>query len=162
LQGINVNLPSLERLFMRYMGLDVGDATIGIALSDSMGIIAQGRENYRRVSVKEDIDHVINFVVDEDVRVIVVGLPLNMNGTKGPQAEKVELLVKQLKKKIKYSDRVSHDVELVLWDERLSTVQAERMMIDADFSRAKRKTMIDKMAAIVILQSYLDKEGNTL
>ncbi len=147
---------------MRMMGLDVGDATIGIAMSDPFGIIAQGIENYRRVSLKADVNHLMNYMVEYQVETLVVGLPLNMNGSKGPQAEKVEALVKQIEKKIHYTEREMKAVKVVMWDERLSTVQAERMMIDADLSRQKRKSIIDKMAAIVILQSYLDKEGHTL
>ncbi len=147
---------------MRYMGLDIGDATIGIALSDPMGIIAQGHENYRRVSVKEDIAHLVAIVIEYEVGCIVAGLPLNMNGSQGPQAEKVLLLTKQLDKKLRFTDKLSTPVPVEMWDERLSTVQAERMMIDADLSRARRKKIIDKVAAIVILQSFLDSKGHTL
>lgn len=147
---------------MRYMGLDIGDATIGIALSDPMGIIAQGHENYRRVSVKEDIAHLVAIVLEYNVAGIVAGLPLNMNGSQGPQAEKVLQLTKQLEKKLKYTDKLTEPVPVTLWDERLSTVQAERMMIEADLSRQRRRSIIDKMAAIVILQSFLDNQGNTL
>lgn len=145
---------------MRYMGLDVGDATIGIALSDPMGIIAQGHENYRRVSVKEDIAHLVDLVVDYQVDQIVVGLPLNMNGTHGPQADKVQQLVKQLEKKLKFTDKLERSIPIALWDERLSTVQVERMMVEADLSRQKRKKIVDKMAAIVILQSFMDSRAN--
>lgn len=147
---------------MRYMGLDIGDATIGIALSDPLGIIAQGHENYRRVSVKEDISHLIQIIIEYQVGGIVAGLPLNMNGSHGPQADKVTQLTKQLEKKLKFTDKLTWQVPLTLWDERLSTVQAERLMIAADLSRERRKHIIDKMAAIVILQSYLDNQGNTL
>lgn len=146
----------------RTMGLDVGDATVGIALSDLLGITSQGYENYRRVSVKADVDHLLEIVLDQEVDRIVVGLPLNMNGSKGPQAEKVEQFIKQLSKKLKYSDRLVDPVEIEYLDERLTTVQAEKVMIAADLSRAKRKSIIDKMAAQIILQSYLDGKGNRL
>ena len=147
---------------MRYMGLDIGDATIGIALSDPFGIIAQGHENYRRVSTKEDIAHLVDIIVAYEVTMVVAGLPLNMNGTSGPQAEKVRLLTKQIEKKLKFSDKLKAPVPVELWDERLSTVQAERMMIEADLSRARRRQIVDKMAAIVILQSFLDSKGHTI
>lgn len=142
---------------MRYMGLDVGDATIGVALSDLLHITAQGRETIRRKSIKEDIDKLVNIIASEDVGKIVVGLPKNMNGTIGPQGEKTLAFAKNLEKKLRYSDRISNrDIEIIHWDERLTTVAAERMLIDADVSRRKRKDVIDTVAAGYILQGYLD------
>lgn len=141
---------------IRFLGLDVGDATVGVAISDPLGYTAQGLENYRRVSVKEDVNHMIDYIEEYHVTKLVVGLPLNMNGSKGPQAEKVEAFVKQIEKKIRYGKRIDWDVDVVYWDERLTTTQVEKMMITADLSRAKRKSIVDKMAAMVILQSYLD------
>lgn len=142
---------------MRYMGLDVGDATIGVALSDLLHITAQGRETIRRKSIKEDIDKLVDIIASEDVGKIVVGLPKNMNGTIGPQGEKTLAFAKNLEKKLRYSDRISNrDIEIIHWDERLTTVAAERMLIDADVSRRKRKDVIDTVAAGYILQGYLD------
>lgn len=142
---------------MRYMGLDVGDATIGVALSDLLHITAQGRETIRRKSMKEDIDKLVDIIASEDVGKIVVGLPKNMNGTIGPQGEKTLAFAKNLEKKLRYSDRISNrDIEIINWDERLTTVAAERMLIDADVSRRKRKEVIDTVAAGYILQGYLD------
>lgn len=142
---------------MRYMGLDVGDATIGVALSDLLHITAQGRETIRRKSMKEDIDKLVDIIASEDVGKIVVGLPKNMNGTIGPQGEKTLAFAKNLEKKLRYSDRISsRDIEIINWDERLTTVAAERMLIDADVSRRKRKEVIDTVAAGYILQGYLD------
>jgi putative Holliday junction resolvase len=141
---------------IRYLGLDVGDATVGLAMSDPLGYTAQGLENYRRVSVKEDVSHIVDIIEEYHVTKLVVGQPLNMNGSKGPQAEKVEVFVKQIVKKIKHGGKIDWEVQVVHWDERLTTTQVEKMMITADLSRAKRKSIVDKMAAMVILQSYLD------
>lgn len=142
---------------MRYMGLDVGDATIGVALSDLLHITAQGRETLRRISIKEDIDRLVDIIVEQDVDKIVVGLPKNMNGTVGPQGEKTLAFSQKLEKKLRYSDRIKNrEIEIIMWDERLTTVAAERMLIEADVSRRKRKSVIDTVAAGYILQGYLD------
>lgn len=141
----------------KIMGLDVGDATIGVAISDALLITAQGKLTVRRTTLKEDLDIIINFLIEEKIDRIVVGYPKNMNGTIGPQAEKTDSFVKQLNKKIKYSDRIeNHDIEIIMWDERLTSKAADRAMIEADLSRKKRKLIIDKIAAIYILQGYLD------
>lgn len=142
---------------MRYMGLDVGDATIGVALSDLLHITAQGRETLRRISIKEDIDRLVDIIVEQDVDKIVVGFPKNMNGTVGPQGEKTLAFSQKLEKKLRYSDRIKNrQIEIIMWDERLTTVAAEKMLIEADVSRKKRKTVIDTVAAGYILQGYLD------
>ncbi len=135
---------------MRLMGLDVGDKTIGVAVSDLLGWTAQGVETIRRTSYKEDIDRLKQIIVEKEVEKLVVGLPKNMNGTLGPQGEKVKKFVDKLKSRI--------DIEIVFWDERLTTVAAEKMLISADVSRKKRKKVIDKVAAIYILQGYLDNQ----
>jgi len=140
----------------KIMGLDVGDATVGIAISDGLLITAQGRETLRRSQIKEDLNHIIDYILEENIHVIVVGFPKNMNNSIGPQAEKTLQFVKQLKKKIKYSDRNIHEVEVVMWDERLTSIAADKMMIQADLSRKKRSEIIDKIAAVYILQGYLD------
>lgn len=140
----------------KIMGLDVGDATVGIAISDGLRITAQGRETLRRTKVKEDVNHIIDYILQENVTVVVVGLPKNMNNSIGPQAEKTLQFVKQLKKKIQYSDRDIQEVEFVMWDERLTSVAADKMMIQADLNRKKRREIIDKVAAVYILQGYLD------
>ncbi len=144
----------------RVMGLDVGDATIGVAISDGLLITAQGKTTIRRTSLKIDIDLLIDFIVEDNINKIVVGLPKNMNGTIGPQAEKTQDFAKKLLKKIKYSDRIeNHDIEIVMWDERLTSKAAERAMLEANLSRKKRKKIIDKIAAIYILQGYLDSQS---
>jgi len=141
----------------KVMGLDVGDKTIGVAMSDALLYTAQGRTTILRESIKKDVDQLIDFIVEDQVKIIVVGLPKNMNNTIGPQAEKTLDFVKKLQKKIKYSDKLEdREIEVVMWDERLTSVAAERSMIEADLSRAKRKKIIDKLAAVYILQGYLD------
>lgn len=132
----------------RTLALDVGDKTIGVAASDLMGWTAQGVETIRRIGIKKDLQRLEEIIKEYEVNKIVVGLPKNMNGTIGPQGEKVLEFVERLKKRFQ--------AEVVLWDERLTTVSAERTLIEADVSRKKRKEVIDKMAAVYILQGYLD------
>ncbi|MDR5658106.1 Holliday junction resolvase RuvX [Serpentinicella sp. ANB-PHB4] len=134
----------------RIMGLDVGDKTIGVALSDLMGWTAQGLKTIFRKSKKQDFLELKEIATQNDVKKIVIGLPKNMNATLGPQGEKVLKFSEDLKKQL--------DIEIVHWDERLSTVAAERSLIQADVSRKKRKAVIDKMAAVYILQGYLDRQ----
>lgn len=133
---------------MRIMGLDVGDKTVGVAVSDLLGLTAQGVETIIRTSNKAAINRIRELVSEKDIQRIVVGLPKNMNGSLGPQGEKVLSFVKKLEEKI--------DVEVLFQDERLTTVAAEKMLISADVSRKKRKKVIDKVAAVYILQGYLD------
>lgn len=141
---------------MRIMGLDVGDKTIGIAISDALKITAQGKETLFRQSLKTDIDQLIDWINNYEVEKVVVGLPLNMNGTLGPQGEKTKSFVDKLEKKIKHSTRISREIEIVYWDERMTTMSANRMLIEADMRRDKRKLVVDTVAAALILQSYLD------
>lgn len=143
------------------MGLDVGDKTIGIAVSDAMGLTAQPRETIRRTTLKEDIDRIVALVLENNIVKIVVGLPLNMNGSLGPQGEKTQVFAQKLEKKFKYSDRmVGRTFEIVFWDERLTTSAAERSLIEADVNRAARKRVIDTVAAVFILQNYMDHQKN--
>ncbi|NGQ94231.1 Holliday junction resolvase RuvX [Brevibacillus sp. SYP-B805] len=133
---------------MRIMGLDVGDRTIGVAVSDEMGWTAQGVETIRRQSNDKDIARLQALIEAYQVAEIVVGLPKNMNGTIGPRGESCQAFAEMVAR------RTSLPVKL--WDERLTTMAAERMLIAADVSRQKRKKVIDKMAATLILQGYLD------
>jgi len=133
----------------RIMGLDVGDKTIGVAVSDPLGFTAQGVTTIRRVGMKKDLEALEALINEYCVNKIVVGLPKNMNNTIGPQGEKVLNFVKKLENKFK--------MDIILQDERLTTVSAERMLIEGDVSRKKRKEIIDKVAATYILQAYLDK-----
>ena len=134
---------------MRIMALDVGSRTIGIACSDALLMTAQGIETIRRTSLENDVNRLRELISEYEVHELVVGMPKNMNGTKGDRAEKTEEFVEKMKAVI--------DLPVTFWDERLSTVMAERQLIAADVSRKKRKGVIDKMAAVVILQGYLDR-----
>ena len=134
---------------MRIMALDVGSRTIGIACSDALLMTAQGIETIRRTSLENDFNRLRELISEYEVHELVVGMPKNMNGTKGDRAKKTEEFVEKMK--------VVIDLPVTFWDERLSTVMAERQLIAADVSRKKRKGVIDKMAAVVILQGYLDR-----
>lgn len=133
---------------MRFMGLDVGDKRIGVALSDEGGVIASPRETLERRGNRKDIAHLLELAKREAVVTILVGMPLSLDGSVGPQAEKVERFVAAL--------REGTEIPVVLWDERLTTVSAERALLEGDVSRAKRRQRIDRVAASLILQSYLD------
>ena len=134
---------------MRIMALDVGSRTIGIACSDALLMTAQGIETIRRTSLENDFNRLRELISEYEVHELVVGMPKHLNGTKGERAEKTEDFVEKMKAVI--------DLPVTFWDERLSTVMAERQLIAADVSRKKRKGVIDKMAAVVILQGYLDR-----
>jgi len=135
------------------MGLDIGTHTIGVAISDELGITAQGLKTLRRKSMDEDFKEIAGIIHQFEIEKIVVGLPKNMNGTLGTQAEIVLKWIKVLIDKI--------HVQVVTWDERLSTVGASKILLEADLSRRKRKKVIDKLAAVLILQGYLDKSRGT-
>lgn len=143
------------------MGLDVGDRTIGVAISDGLNLTAQPKETIRRVSIKEDIDRLIQLILDNNIITIVIGLPLNMNGTLGPQGEKTKAFAQKLEKKLKYSDRIEgKQVEIVFWDERLTTSAAQRALIEVDMRREDRRQVVDTVAAVFILQNYMDHQKN--
>lgn len=130
--------------------MDVGSKTIGVAMSDPTGCIAQGIRTIRRGATEADCRDLEKMIDENAVGKVVVGWPLNMNGSEGPQASAVRRFVEEMQKII------GEDIPVELWDERLSTVAAERALLEADVSRAKRKQVIDKMAAVHILQGYLD------
>lgn len=132
----------------RIMGLDIGNSTIGVSVSDLMGLTAQGVTTIKRVGKKKDIEELRKIIKEHNVISIVSGLPKNMNGSIGEQAEKVMQFCELIKKEL--------DIEVEYWDERLSTVSAEKMLIDSDVSRKNRKKVVDKLAAVIILQNYLD------
>jgi putative Holliday junction resolvase len=131
------------------MSLDIGDRTIGIAVSDLLGLTAQGVETIRRRKEEDDLKRLGELMEQYETRSLVSGLPKNMDGTEGDRCS----IVKDFMAKVK---ETYPDVEVVFWDERLSTVAAARSLIEADVSRKKRKKVIDKMAAVFILQGYLD------
>lgn len=136
----------------RIMGLDVGDKTIGVAVSDLMGLTAQGVKTIKRVGKKKDIEALKEIIKERQVNKIVSGLPKNMNGTLGPQGEKV----------IKFCELLDEEtgIKIEYWDERLSTVAAERTLIQGNVRRENRKGVIDMVAAVIILQGYLDRQRN--
>ena len=133
---------------MRIMGLDIGSQTIGVAISDEMGVTAQGLKTLRRKSKEEDFKEIHALIMKFEIGKIVVGLPKNMDGTLGKQAEMIFNWIKATQKRIHFP--------MVTWDERLSTVGATQVLLEADLSRKKRKKVIDKLAAVLILQGYLD------
>lgn len=134
---------------MRILALDVGDKTIGIAVCDELKLTAQGVEVIRRTTVSRDFARLQELITQYQVGLAVIGLPKNMNGTIGPRGELVKEFATAMAQAIP-------DIEIKFWDERLSTVAAEKSLIAADVSRAKRRQVIDKMAAVFILQGYLD------
>ena len=134
---------------MRIMALDLGTRTIGVAVSDVTGLIANGIETIRRTSPERDFSRLEQLVAQWEIGEIVLGYPKNMNGTIGERAKVSEQFAEELKERFP-------GIFVVLWDERLSTVAAERVLIDADLQRKKRRKVIDMMAAVVILQNYLD------
>ncbi len=137
---------------MRYMGLDLGNRTIGVAFSDPMGIVATGYETFRfnEKDLQKVLEYVKILVVEKKVDKIVLGLPKNMDGTLGFQSDYILSFKKMVEDEI--------NIEVILVDERLTTTQVTRIMIDADLSRKKRRAQVDKLAAVVILQSYLDSK----
>ncbi|WP_105300482.1 Holliday junction resolvase RuvX [Anaerococcus marasmi] len=136
----------------RIMGLDVGNKTIGVALSDPMFLLANALETIKRKKASLDIERIKELVEENDVNLIVVGLPKNMNNTIGPQAMRVISFVDLLKKQV--------DVEVVYEDERMTTIQSEAVLMDMEVRRENRKKYIDKIAATFILQTYLDRRKN--
>lgn len=138
---------------MRIMGLDVGSQTIGVSVSDPFGWTAQGVETIRHTTREKDFQRLGELVNEYQVSLFVIGMPLNMNGTKGMRAERTESFAEELREAFP-------DVAQAFWDERLTTVMAQRELITADVSRKKRKKVIDKMAAVAILQGYLDWKAN--
>jgi len=138
---------------VKVLALDIGDKTIGVAASDSLGITAQGVETIRRTSNKDDLKRLGELLTQYEATTFIIGLPKNMDGTEGERCEFVK----------KFAAKISAaypDVKQIFWDERLSTVAASRSLIEADLSRKKRKKVIDKMAAVYILQGWLDSIRN--
>ncbi len=138
---------------MRALALDIGDKTIGVAASDLLGLTAQGVETIRRTSNKNDLGRLGELVAQYEAATFVIGLPKNMDGTEGERCEQVRKFAAKL-------GAAFPDVKQIFWDERLSTVAATRSLLEADLSRRKRKKVIDKMAAVYILQGWLDSIRN--
>ena len=135
------------------VALDVGDRRIGIAVSDPLWITAQGVETYWRTeSTKKDVAYIVGVLKRYEPCRLLLGLPMNMNGTVGEQGEKVQRFAEAIRKE--------WDGELLFFDERLTTMAARRVLLDADISRGKQKKVIDKLAAVLILQGYMDSHPN--
>lgn len=137
---------------MKVLGLDLGSKTLGIAISDALGLTAQGVETFKFPENDYDqaLEYVRKIVEKEQIKTIVLGYPKNMDGTIGERGTISQTFAERLKSML--------NVNVVLWDERMTTMIAEKLLISANVSRSKRKQVIDKMAATVILQSYLDSK----
>lgn len=135
----------------RYMSLDIGDATIGVAVSDLLGLTAQGIETIRRTELSADLDRLAALVREYEVAALVAGLPKHMNGDEGERCQLVRTFMAEVAERLP-------EMEIHYWDERLSTVAASRVLIEGDVSRKKRRKVIDKMAAVYILQGFLDRQ----
>ena len=138
---------------MRILGLDVGSKTIGVAVSDELNITAQGVTTLKRKRLDEDVTQVLKLIDEREIGAVVVGLPKNMNGSIGPSARMVFSFIEELEKRT--------DTPVITWDERLSTVAAEKALLEADVSRKVRKQVIDRVAAVIILQGYLDSRAGS-
>lgn len=130
------------------MGLDLGSKIIGVALSDPLTITAQILTSIHRTTLAKDLEVIGRLVEDHQVEELVIGLPINMDGSRGGAVDKVESFIEHL------STRLA--IRIIPWDERLSTVAAERILLEGDLSRAKRRKVIDRLSAAIILQGYLD------
>ena len=147
---------------MRILGLDVGNKTVGVAVSDPLGVIATGVTTIERVGIRKDCGKVIDYIKEYDCSTVVIGLPLSLDGSDSVQTQNVRDFRVMLENKLKSSGPLSK-VKVEWQDERYSTVEAEEVLIEANMSREDRKKIIDRQAAIVILQRYLDRiseEGN--
>lgn len=137
---------------MRIMGLDVGEKRIGIAISDQMGWTAQGHSVLVRRKLQDDLAYLAGLCSEYAIERVVLGFPRNMNGTIGPKGKEIQEFGKLLQEYL--------ELPMEYWDERLSTVAAQRVLLEANVSRKKRKDVIDKLAAVNILQGYLNRQAN--
>ncbi len=133
----------------KLMGLDLGTKTIGVAISDALRMTASPLETIKRTKFTQDAERLVALAAQHNVTGIVVGLPLNMDGSEGPRVQSTRAFVRNLKQKL--------DLPMVFWDERLSTMAVTRTMIEADLSRARQAEVVDKLAASYILQGALDR-----
>jgi putative Holliday junction resolvase len=136
----------------RVLGLDVGSRRIGVAVSDPLGITAQGLETIQRRTKRRDFEHLQRVIQHYDVREIVVGLPLRMSGAEGIQSDKMQVFAEELRKRFR--------LPVHLWDERLTSVEANRLLREADLSIEKRGKAVDRMAAILILQGWMENRAS--
>lgn len=143
---------------MKKLALDVGDKTIGVAVSDALNITAQGVTTIERVGIRKDAGKVMDYIKEFDCDTVIIGLPKRLDGTDSPQTEKVYEFKTMLENKMRSTGMANIKVEF--YDERLTTVMAEKVLIEADVSRKGRKKVIDKQAAVLILQGYLDSHSH--
>ena len=141
---------------MRILGLDVGNKTVGVAVSDPLGVIATGVTTIERVGIRKDTGKVIDYIKEYGCDTVVIGLPLSLDGSDSVQTQNVRDFRTMLENKLRSSGPLSK-VKIEWQDERYSTVEAEEVLIEANMSREDRKKIIDRQAAIVILQRYLDR-----
>jgi putative holliday junction resolvase len=139
---------SQSALHPRILGLDVGSKTIGMAVSDPLGITAQGLETIRRQNRRSDYGQLKEVILKYSVTAIVVGYPLRMSGAEGTQAEKMQVFAQELRKHFR--------LPVHLWDERLTSAQANRVLRDSEMSIKRRGEVVDRLAAVLILQSWMD------
>ncbi len=137
---------------MKYIAFDIGDKRIGVAVSDPFCEFAMPLETYYRKNFKKDVEYLINLAKERFADVIVCGLPLNFDGSKSIQTEKTESFIEEMKKLT--------TIPIVTEDERFTTMQAERLLLEADMRRNDRKAVIDKVAASYILETYMAKMKN--
>lgn len=151
------------------LGLDIGDRRIGIAAADALGLTAQGLPTLERKSLAYDLDYLGKIIQQRQVHTLVVGMPRNMDGSFGPQSEKVKAFIQALMDHLEKPCAVASEtlqkteapnsppLSVIYWDERLTTVAAHRSMLEGDLSRRKRKESVDRISAVLILQGYLDR-----
>lgn len=139
---------------MRKIALDVGDKTIGVAVSDPLNITAQGITTIERVGIRKDAGKVMDLINEYECDTVVIGLNKRLDGSDSPQTEKVYEFKTMLENKMR-SSKMGH-IKIEFYDERFTTVMAERVLIEGNVRRENRKSVIDKQAAVIILQSYLD------
>lgn len=144
---------------MRILGLDVGDKTIGVAVSDPLEIIASGITTIERVGIRKDAGKIIDLIKEYSCETVVIGLPLNLDDSDSIQTQKVREFRTMLENKLRSSGGDLSKVDILWQDERYSTSEAEEVLIQANMSREDRKKIIDRQAAIVILQRYLDSKA---
>lgn len=139
---------------MKILALDLGERRIGLAISDETQTVARGLAVYTRCSWQSDLEYLKDVVQAENIGLIVVGLPVNMDGSLGPKAQQAQ----------EFQRRVIEELKLPveLFDERLTTVEAERVLVEADLSRRKRKGIRDQLAAVLILQGFLDRRRRSM
>jgi putative Holliday junction resolvase len=149
----NSHTSNLERVPGRILAIDFGARKIGLAVSDELGLTAQGLETYYRSNKKTDFDHLRRTIKQYNVTEIVMGLPLRMSGAEGIQAEKVQAFAEELRRKFK--------LPVELFDERLTSVEANRVLRETEMSIRRRAEVVDQLAAVLILQSFMEYRSAT-